>query len=37
MAASSVGFTDGGINIHQVLGVLPEASGASGMPRVRPF
>lgn len=36
MAASSVGFIDGGINIHQVLGVVPEESGASGMPRIRP-
>jgi cyclopropane-fatty-acyl-phospholipid synthase len=37
MAASSVGFTDGGVNIHQVLGVVPEEAGASAMPRVRPF
>ncbi|CAN5478040.1 cyclopropane-fatty-acyl-phospholipid synthase family protein [soil metagenome] len=37
MAASSVGFTDGGINLHQVLGVVPDASGASAMPTVRPF
>lgn len=37
MAASSVGFTDGGVNIHQVLGVLPDAAGTSGMPVVRPF
>jgi cyclopropane-fatty-acyl-phospholipid synthase len=37
MAASSVGFTDGGINIHQVLGVVPDADGTSGMPTVRPF
>ena len=26
MAGSAVGFTDGGINIHQVLGVVPTAS-----------
>jgi len=35
MAASAVGFDDGGIAIHQVLGVLPDADGASGMPRTR--
>ncbi|MET0458561.1 MAG: cyclopropane-fatty-acyl-phospholipid synthase family protein, partial [Ilumatobacteraceae bacterium] len=33
MAGSVVGFTDGGIAIHQVLGVVPTADGASGMPR----
>ncbi len=35
MAASVVGFEDGGLGIHQVLGVLPEADGTSGMPRTR--
>jgi cyclopropane-fatty-acyl-phospholipid synthase len=33
MAGSVVGFTDGGIAIHQVLGVVPAADGSSGMPR----
>ena len=37
MAASSVGFTDGGLNIHQVLGVAPTADGHSAMPPVRPL
>jgi cyclopropane-fatty-acyl-phospholipid synthase len=35
MAASAVGFEDGGIAVHQVLGVLPAADGTSGMPRTR--
>jgi cyclopropane-fatty-acyl-phospholipid synthase len=35
MAGSAVGFTDGGINIHQVLGVVPTASGESAIPRTR--
>jgi cyclopropane-fatty-acyl-phospholipid synthase len=35
MAASAVGFSDGGVSIHQVLGVRPDPSGASGMPPVR--
>jgi cyclopropane-fatty-acyl-phospholipid synthase len=35
MAGSAVGFDDGGINLHQVLGVVPDASGASAMPRTR--
>ncbi len=35
MAGSVVGFTDGGINVHQVLGVVPARSGASGMPATR--
>jgi cyclopropane-fatty-acyl-phospholipid synthase len=35
MAASAVGFEDAGISIHQTLGVLPAASGASGMPPTR--
>ncbi len=35
MAASALGFEDGGIAVHQVLGVLPDPDGASGMPRIR--
>jgi cyclopropane-fatty-acyl-phospholipid synthase len=35
MAASALGFEDGGISIHQVLGVVPESSGESGMPASR--
>ncbi len=35
MAASAVGFEDGGIGIHQVLGVIPDEEGGSGMPRTR--
>jgi cyclopropane-fatty-acyl-phospholipid synthase len=35
MAASAVGFDDGGIAVHQVLGVAPDPGGASGMPRTR--
>lgn len=35
MAASAIGFEDGGISLHQVLGVLPSADGTSGMPRSR--
>ena len=35
MAASVVGFEDGGLGIHQVLGVIPETDGSSGMPRTR--
>ena len=36
MAGSVVGFDDGGNNVHQVLGVLPDSDGTSGMPPVRP-
>jgi cyclopropane-fatty-acyl-phospholipid synthase len=32
MAGSAVGFDDGGLGIHQVLGVVPAADGSSGMP-----
>ncbi|GAA1976031.1 cyclopropane-fatty-acyl-phospholipid synthase family protein [Catenulispora subtropica] len=32
MAASALGFEDGGIGIHQVLGVVPEEGGAAAMP-----
>jgi len=35
MAGSAVGFEDGGISVHQVLGVVPDPSGSSGMPRTR--
>ncbi|HEV3282212.1 MAG TPA: cyclopropane-fatty-acyl-phospholipid synthase family protein [Acidimicrobiales bacterium] len=35
MAASANGFDDGGLAIHQVLGVVPDASGQSGMPPTR--
>ena len=35
MAGCVVGFTDGGVAIHQVLGVVPTADGTSGMPPTR--
>ncbi len=35
MAASAMAFADNEIAIHQVLGVVPTATGASGMPRTR--
>jgi cyclopropane-fatty-acyl-phospholipid synthase len=35
MAASANGFDDGGLAIHQVLGIVPEPDGTSGMPRTR--
>ncbi len=35
MAGSAVGFDDGGIGIHQVLGVVPDSDGASAMPLTR--
>lgn len=35
MAASAVGFEDGGLAIHQVLGVLPATDATSGMPLTR--
>ena len=35
MAASAIGFEDGGISIHQVLGVVPDETGTSGMPLTR--
>jgi cyclopropane-fatty-acyl-phospholipid synthase len=35
MAGSAVGFDDGGIGIHQVLGVVQAAAGESGMPATR--
>lgn len=35
MAGSAIGFEDGGIGLHQVLGVVPDPEGGSGMPRTR--
>lgn len=35
MAASAIGFEDGGISIHQVLGVVPGLEGQSGLPPTR--
>jgi cyclopropane-fatty-acyl-phospholipid synthase len=35
MAASAVGFTDGGISVHQTLGVRADDQGNSGMPPTR--
>jgi cyclopropane-fatty-acyl-phospholipid synthase len=35
MAGSAIGFSDGGISVHQVLGVKHAATGASGMPVTR--
>jgi cyclopropane-fatty-acyl-phospholipid synthase len=35
MAGSANGFDDGGIAVHQVLGVVPAQGGAVGMPRSR--
>ncbi len=35
MAGSAIGFDDGGIAVHQVLGVVPGPDGSSGMPRTR--
>jgi cyclopropane-fatty-acyl-phospholipid synthase len=35
MAGSAVGFEDGGVSIHQVVGVVATATGSSGMPRTR--
>jgi cyclopropane-fatty-acyl-phospholipid synthase len=35
MAGSAVGFIDGGVSIHQVLGVVPTAAGESAMPATR--
>lgn len=36
MAASAVGFAGGGLNLHQVLGVVQDPTGGSGMPPTRP-
>ena len=35
MAASANGFDDGGLAIHQVLGIVPQPGGGSGMPPTR--
>ncbi len=35
MAGSAIGFEDGGISLHQVLGVSPSATGASAMAPTR--
>jgi cyclopropane-fatty-acyl-phospholipid synthase len=35
MAVSANGFDDGGISVHQVLGVVPGSHGESGMPSTR--
>ena len=35
MTGSAVGFTDGGLGVHQVLGVVADERGASGMPATR--
>jgi cyclopropane-fatty-acyl-phospholipid synthase len=35
MAAASIGFADGGLSIHQILGVVADDSGDAGMPRTR--
>jgi cyclopropane-fatty-acyl-phospholipid synthase len=35
MAGSALGFEDGGLGLHQVLGVVPSPSGESGMPMTR--
>jgi cyclopropane-fatty-acyl-phospholipid synthase len=35
MAGSAIGFEDGGLAIHQVLGVVPTSSGSSGMAPTR--
>jgi len=35
MAASALGFADGGTSIHQVLGVVDDPAGGSGLPPTR--
>ncbi|WP_067680232.1 class I SAM-dependent methyltransferase [Nocardia miyunensis] len=35
MAASALGFEDGSLGLHQVLGVVPGSGGVSGMPGTR--
>ncbi|MFB8006855.1 class I SAM-dependent methyltransferase [Nocardia sp. NPDC056000] len=35
MAASALGFEDGGLGLHQVLGVIPAPAGDTGMPATR--
>jgi cyclopropane-fatty-acyl-phospholipid synthase len=35
LAGSALGFNDGGIGVHQVLGVVPGRAGQAGLPRTR--
>jgi cyclopropane-fatty-acyl-phospholipid synthase len=35
MAAASIGFADGGLSIHQILGVVADDTGDAAMPRTR--
>lgn len=35
MVASAIGFEDGGVAVHQTLGVVPDRDGGSAMPRTR--
>ena len=35
LSAFSIGFDDGGVAVHQMLGVVPDRDGNSGMPRTR--
>ena len=35
LTGSAIGFTDGGIGVHQVLGVVPTRDGRTGMPATR--
>ncbi|MFE3099059.1 class I SAM-dependent methyltransferase [Nocardia tengchongensis] len=35
MAASALGFEDGGLGLHQILGVIPTPQGRSGLPATR--
>ena len=35
MSVSANGFDDGGLSVHQVLGVVPGPRGESGMPMTR--
>ncbi|MFQ6394471.1 class I SAM-dependent methyltransferase [Nocardia sp. KC 131] len=35
MAASALGFEDGGLGLHQMLGVVPDTHGNTGMPGTR--
>ncbi len=35
MAASSIGFSDGGLGLHQVMAVKPHADGRTSLPRTR--
>jgi cyclopropane-fatty-acyl-phospholipid synthase len=35
MTASAIGFEDGGLAVHQVLGVVPDQAGHAGMPPTR--